>query len=64
MMAHTKPQQRKKEKSERLTGEGVKIKFIDLRFERGHQERKKKARRSIDCTFLGRMVICRIVIVD
>ena len=30
-----KPQQRKKEESERLRGEGDKIKFIDLGFERG-----------------------------
>ena len=34
MVAYTKPQQRKKEESERLRGEGDQIKFIDLRFER------------------------------
>ena len=34
MMAYTKPQQWKKEESERLRGEGDQIKFIDLRFER------------------------------
>ena len=33
-MAYTKPQQRKKEESIRLRGEGDQIKFIDLRFER------------------------------
>ena len=33
-MAYTKPQQRKKEESERLRGERDRIKFIDLRFER------------------------------
>ena len=33
-MAYTKPQQRKKEASEKLRGEGDQIKFIDLRFER------------------------------
>ena len=33
-MAYTKPQQRKKEESERLREEGDQIKFIDLRFER------------------------------
>ena len=33
-MAYKKPQQRKKEESERLRGEGDQIKFIDLRFER------------------------------
>ena len=32
-MAYAKPQQRKKEESERLRGETDKIKFIDLRFE-------------------------------
>ena len=30
-MAYTKPQQRKKEETERLIGEGDEIKFIDLR---------------------------------
>ena len=34
MVAYTKPQQRKKEESEGLRGEGDQIKFIDLRFER------------------------------
>ena len=34
MVAYTKLQQRKKEESERLRGEGDRIKFIDLRFER------------------------------
>ena len=34
MVAYTKPQQRKKEESKRLRGEGDQIKFIDLRFER------------------------------
>ena len=34
MVAYTKPQKRKKEESERLTGEGDQIKLIDLRFER------------------------------
>ena len=34
MVAYTKPQQRKKEESERLRGERDKIKFIDRRFER------------------------------
>ena len=33
MVAYTKPQQRKKEESERLRGERDQIKFIDLRFE-------------------------------
>ena len=34
-MAYTKPQQSKKEESEKLRGEGDQIKFIDLRFEDG-----------------------------
>ena len=32
MMAYAKPQQRKKEESERVRGEGDQIKLIDLRF--------------------------------
>ena len=32
MVAYTKPQQRKKEESERLRGDLDYIKFIDLRF--------------------------------
>ena len=34
MVAYTKPQQRKKEESERLRGKGDQIKFIGLTFER------------------------------
>ena len=34
MVAYAKPQQRKKEESERLRREGDNIKFIDLRFGR------------------------------
>ena len=34
MVAYTKPQQRKKEESEKLRGERDQIKFINLRFER------------------------------
>ena len=55
-MAYTKRQQRKKEKSERLRGEGEQIKFIDLKFERAScrvWERKKKARHFINCMFMG-----------
>ena len=53
------PQQRKKEESEKLREEGGQIRFTDLRFERWQvvefrkEERKKKARRSINCMFLG-----------
>ena len=58
MVAYTKPQQRKKEESERLgERESDQIKFIDLRFERWAscrtQGSKKKARRSINCMLLG-----------
>ena len=35
MVANTKPQQRKKEESEKLRGERDQIKVIDLRFEDG-----------------------------
>ena len=48
MVAYTKPQQRKKEESERLRGERDQIKFIDLRFERRYVVRFKKARRRQD----------------
>ena len=53
-MVFTKPLQWKKEDSERMTGEGDKIKFIDLGFERGQVvgfwKGRKEARRSINCT--------------
>ena len=45
MVAYTKSQQWMKEESERLRGEGDKIKFIDLRFERGQVVGFRKARR-------------------
>ena len=48
MVADTKPQQRKKEKSERLRGEGDQIKFIYLRFERWQVAGFRKARRRQD----------------
>ena len=44
MVAHTMPQQRKKEESEWLRGEGDQIKFIDLGFERWQVVRFRKAR--------------------
>ena len=47
-MAYTKPQQRKKEGSERLRGERDQFKFIDLRFERWQVVRFRKARRRQD----------------
>ena len=50
MVAFTKPQQRKKEESERLRGERDHIKFIDLRFERWQVVRFRKARRRQDVT--------------
>ena len=43
-MALTKPQQRKKEESERLRGGRDQIKFVDLRFERWQVVRFRKAR--------------------
>ena len=48
MVAYTKPQQRKKEESERLRGEGDQIKLIDLIFERWQFVRFRKARRRQD----------------
>ena len=48
MVAYTKPQQRKKEESERPRGEIDQIKFIDLRFERWQAIRFRKARRRQD----------------
>ena len=45
MVAYTKPQQRKKEESKRLRGEGDQIKFIDLRFEQWQVIRFRKAGR-------------------
>ena len=57
MVAYTKPQERKKEESERLRGEGDRIKFIDLRFERWQvvrfRERKTEAMHYINHMFLG-----------
>ena len=45
MLAYTKPQQMKKEKSESRLGERDQIKFIDLRFERWQVVEFSKARR-------------------
>ena len=45
MVAYTKPQQRKKEESERLRGERDQIKFIHLRYERWQATRLRKGRR-------------------
>ena len=48
MVAFTKPQHRKKEESEQLTGERDQIEFIDLRFERWQVVGLRKARRRQD----------------
>ena len=45
MVAYTKPQQRKKEDSKRLKGEGDQIQFIDLRLERWQVVGLEEARR-------------------
>ena len=45
MMAYTKPQQRKREESERLREERDQIKFIDLRLKRWQIVRFRKVRR-------------------
>ena len=52
MVAYTKPQQWKKEESERLRGDTDQIRFIDLRFKRWQVVRIRKARRSFLCLFL------------
>ena len=48
MVAYAKPQQWKKQERERLRRERDQIKFIDLRFERWHVLRFRKARRMQD----------------
>ena len=49
-MANKKPQQRRKEESERLRGERYQMKFIDRGFG-GRIRGRKKARRSINYMF-------------
>ena len=51
MVAYTKPQQRKKEESERLRGERDQIKFIDLGFERWQVVRFRKGRGGQDVPY-------------
>ena len=57
MVAYTKPQQgtmeERRKRRLRRGGEGDKIKFIERRFGCKIQESEKKARRSINCMFLG-----------
>ena len=48
MVVYTKPQQRKKEKSETLTGARDQIKFIDHRYDRWQVVRFRKGRRRQD----------------
>ena len=48
MVAYTKPQQRNKERSERLRGERDQITFTDLKFERWQVVELRKARRRQD----------------
>ena len=48
MVVYAKPQQRKKDESERLRGERDEIKFIDLIFERWQAVRLRKAIRRQD----------------
>ena len=61
MVAYTKPQQREKEESEKPRGERDQIKFMACC---RTQESKRKARRSINCMFLGWMMICEIEFVE
>ena len=53
MVAYTKPQQRKKEESDRLRGERDQIKLIDLRFENWYVVRFRKARRRQDVSLIA-----------
>ena len=53
MVANKKPQQRKKEESERLRGGRDKIKFIDLRFERWQVVGFGKARKRQDVPLIA-----------
>ena len=53
MATHAKPQQWKKEKSERLRGDGDEIMFIDLRFERWQVVGFKKERRRQDVAYIA-----------
>ena len=48
MASYTKPQQWKKEESERLRGGGDQIKFVDLSYERWQVVGLRKARRRQD----------------
>ena len=52
-MAYTKPQQRKKEESERLRGGRDQAKSIDLRFERWQVVGLRKARRKQDVPYIA-----------
>ena len=55
MVVYTKPQQRKKEESERLRGEGDQVKFIDLGFERwqvvGFRNTRRQDVPSVACSW-------------
>ena len=63
MVVYTKPQQMKKEESERLRGERDQIKYIDLGIDRWHvvriQESKRKARRPI--SYILYICLCEYV---
>ena len=50
-MTYTRPQQWKKEESERLRGERDQMKFIDLRLERGQVVGFRKGRRRQDVPY-------------
>ena len=53
MMTYTKPQQLKKEESEKLKRERDQIKFIELRRERWQVVRFRKARRKQDVSSIA-----------
>ena len=57
-MAYKRPQQWKKEESDRLRGERDQIKFIDLGFERWQVVRLRKARRRQYVPLLDNCIDC------
>ena len=64
MVVYRKPQQRKKEESERLRGERDQIKFIALRFERWRVVRfsKQEGEMFINCKITLKMEASKLII--
>ena len=60
MVAYTKPQQRKKEESERLRCEGYQIKFTDFRFEIWQAVIFRESKRALPLLGAGPFLIAEI----